>query len=178
MGLEDIKLLIADVDGVLTDGMILVSSGGAESKRFHVRDWTGIKYLMRAGIEVALVSGNVSDAVTQRAEYIGITEVHQGAKFKLPVVREIIERLGVTREQTAYIGDDLPDIPAAREVGFSVAVADAHPELKSRVDYVTNAAGGEGAVRELAEKMLKAQGKWDFIMERYLDEGKASGGGG
>ena len=174
MPLEDIKLLILDVDGVLTDGMITVSSDGSESKRFNVRDWTGLKYLQRVGIEVALISGNVSDAVTQRAEYIGIAEVHQGAKFKLPVVRDIIERLEMKPAEVAYIGDDLLDIPPAREVGFSVAVADAHPELLERVDHVTRARGGEGAVRELAENLLKAQGKWGLIMQRYLDDRTAA----
>ena len=175
MGLEHVKLLIADVDGVLTDGGLYVSSDGSETKRFNVRDWTGVKYLRRVGIEVALVSGNVSDAVAQRAAYIGIEEVHQGAKEKLPVVREIIARLGLKREEVAYIGDDLLDIPPAREVGFSAAVADAHEELTSRVDHVTRARGGEGAVRELAEDILKAQGKWDTIMQRYLAADDASG---
>jgi len=168
MGLEQVRLLIADVDGVLTDGTIIVSSDGSESKRFNVRDWTGVKYLQRAGVEVALVSGNVSDAVTQRARYVGIREVHQGAKSKLPVVREIIARLGLRREEVAYIGDDLLDIPPARLVGFSAAVMDAHEELKHRVDHVTAARGGEGAVRELAEAILKAQDKWGIIMARYL----------
>ncbi|HUU43538.1 MAG TPA: HAD-IIIA family hydrolase [Planctomycetota bacterium] len=173
MSLEHVKLLIADVDGVLTDGMLYVSTDGSETKRFNVRDWTGIKYLRRAGVEVALVSGNSSDAVTQRAEYIGITEVHQGAKFKLPVVKEMIARLKLRREEVAYIGDDLLDIPPCRAVGFSVAVADAHPELIGRVDHVTKARGGEGAVREIAEEILKALGKWDLIMRRYLEDDAA-----
>jgi len=175
MGLEDIKLLILDVDGVLTDGTISVSSDGSEAKRFCVRDWTGIKYLQRVGIQVALVSGNRSDAVTQRAEYIGIAEVHQGAKDKLPVVRDIMRRLGVEPREVAYMGDDLTDIPAAGEVGFSTATADAHEELKVRSDHVTQTAGGAGAVRELAEMILKARGKWATIMKRYLDTDRPVG---
>ena len=167
MALEDIKLLIMDVDGVLTDGTISVSSDGSETKHFNVRDWTGIKYLQRMGIETALVSGNTSEAVSQRAEYIGIREVHQGAKDKLPVVRDIIKRVGLKREEVAYVGDDLTDIPPTREVGWSVAVADAHEELKSHCDHVTMSPGGRGAVRELAEMILKAQGKWATVMKRY-----------
>ena len=169
MALKDIKLLIMDVDGVLTDGTISVSSDGSETKHFNVRDWTGIKYLQRVGIQTALVSGNESDAVARRAEYIGIKEVHQGAKDKLPIISDMIRRLGLKPEEVAYIGDDLTDIPAARGVGFSVAVADAHEELKSCCDHVTEAPGGRGAVRELAEAILKAQDKWAVIMQRYLD---------
>ncbi|HUW56632.1 MAG TPA: HAD hydrolase family protein [Planctomycetota bacterium] len=174
MTLEHIKLLIMDVDGVLTDGTISVSTDGSETKHFNVRDWTGIKYLQRVGIQTALVSGNTSEAVSQRAEYIGIKEVHQGAKDKLPVVRDIIKRAGLKRGEVAYLGDDLTDIPPVREVGFSAAVADAHEELKSRCDHVTTAPGGRGAVRELAEMILKAQGKWAGIMKRYLNTESAS----
>jgi len=163
-------MVIMDVDGVLTDGTISVSSDGSETKHFNVRDWTGIKYLQRVGIQTALVSGNQSDAVTQRAEYVGIKEVHQGLKDKLPAVRDMIRRLGVKAEEVAYIGDDLTDIPPAREVGFSVAVADAHEELKSCCDHVTEATGGTGAVRELAETILKAQDKWTVIMQRYREK--------
>jgi 3-deoxy-D-manno-octulosonate 8-phosphate phosphatase (KDO 8-P phosphatase) len=174
MGLKDVKLLIADVDGVLTDGTILILPDGSECKRFAVRDWTGVKYLQRSGLQFALVSGNTSDAVTQRARYIGVTEVHQGAKRKGPVVAEMIARLGLKPEEVAYIGDDLLDIPPARMVGFSVAVADAHEELKRHVDHVTRARGGEGAVREVIEDILKAQDRWGLILSRYLEDDAAS----
>lgn len=175
MGLKDIKLLIMDVDGVLTDGTIMIAADGSETKRFNVHDGTGIKYLQRAGLHAAFISGRTSEAVRHRAREVGVNEVHQGARDKLPVVRKLVKTFGVTPEQVAYIGDDLTDIPAARAVGFSVAVANAHEELKKCCDHVTRAAGGQGAVRELAETILKAQDKWPIIMKRYLEaEGAAS----
>ena len=174
LDLTAIKLVILDVDGVLTDGTITVSDDGAESKHFNVRDWSGIAYLERAGIRVAIVSGRASKAVAHRAREVGVAEVHQGAKRKLPVVRDLLARLGVKPEEAAYVGDDLMDIPPARIVGFSVAVADAHEEYRSRCMHVTTRPGGRGAVREVAEMILKAQGKWAAIMKRYLEPDEAS----
>ena len=168
MTLRDIKLVVMDVDGVLTDGTIAIDEAGGETKHFNVRDWTGIVYLERAGIRTAILSGRTASAVTHRAKEAGVSEVHQGAKDKLPVLREMMKRLGLRPEEVAYIGDDLMDIPVAREVGFAVAVADAHEELKSRCHHVTAAPGGRGAVRELAEHILKAQDKWSTIMKRYV----------
>jgi 3-deoxy-D-manno-octulosonate 8-phosphate phosphatase (KDO 8-P phosphatase) len=168
LGLKDIKLVIMDVDGVLTDGTISLSDEGVETKHFNVRDWTGIMYLERVGIRTAIVSGRVSKAVEQRAREVGVAEVRLGVKEKLPVVRELIRKLELKPEEVAYIGDDLLDIPAAREVGFPVAVGDAHEELKSRCQHVTRLGGGKGAVRELAEMILKAQDKWAVIMKRYV----------
>jgi 3-deoxy-D-manno-octulosonate 8-phosphate phosphatase (KDO 8-P phosphatase) len=170
VALSDIKLVVMDVDGVLTDGTISVDEAGRETKHFNVRDWTGIAYLERAGIRTAILSGRTSAAVTHRAREVGMSEVHQGAKEKLPVLREMLKRLGLKPGEVAYIGDDLMDIPVAREVGFAVAVADAHEELKSRCHHVTAAAGGKGAVRELAEHLLKAQDKWATIMKRYVGD--------
>jgi len=169
MALTDIKLVVSDVDGVLTDGTVSILPDGTEVKHFNVHDWTGIKYLMRVGLQVALISGRESPAVTHRAHHVGITEVHQGAKDKLPILEDVLKRLGLTAAEAAYIGDDLPDIPPARHAGVSVAVADAHEELKQRCDVVTQACGGQGAVREFAEMLLKAQGKWDTIMTRYRE---------
>jgi 3-deoxy-D-manno-octulosonate 8-phosphate phosphatase (KDO 8-P phosphatase) len=173
--LKAVKLVIMDVDGVLTDGSIWVAEDGKETKRFNVRDWTGILYLERAGVRAALVSGRTSGAVLHRAREVGVTEVHQGVKDKLPAVRRLLDRLGLEAKEFAYIGDDVTDIPPARLAGLSVAVADAHEELKTRCDYVTKAPGGAGAVRELAERILKAQDKWAFIMKRYLDTENAAG---
>lgn len=168
MGLKEIKLLVTDVDGVLTDGTVVVGPDGGETKRFNVRDGTGIKYLQRQGIAVAFLSGRSSPAVAHRAQELGVVEVHMGAKDKLPVLREMMKRLYVEPSEVAYVGDDLVDIPAAREVGFSAAPADAHEELKSCCDYVTSLGGGRGALREIAEVILKAQDKWSGIMARYL----------
>ena len=170
MALQDIRLFVMDVDGVLTDGTVTLGPDGFESKHFNVLDWTGVKYLQRVGIRAAIISGRTAQAVVHRAQAVGITEIHQGIKDKLPVLREMIERLGLAREQVAYIGDDLPDIPCALEAGVSFAVADAHEELRSRVTHVTKTPGGRGAVREAAEMIIKAQGKWPEIMKRYVDE--------
>ena len=175
MALRDIQLVILDVDGVLTDGTISISDDGVETKHFNVRDWTGIVYLERAGVRVAIVSGRTSKAVARRAREVGVAEVHQGAKRKLPVVLDLLRRLGVKPAHAACVGDDLVDIPVAQAVGFSVAVADAHEELKRRCRHVTTRRGGEGAVREVAEMILKAQGKWDAIMKRYCDRDEAMG---
>jgi 3-deoxy-D-manno-octulosonate 8-phosphate phosphatase (KDO 8-P phosphatase) len=161
-----------DVDGVLTDGTISVSDEGIETKHFNVRDWTGISYLERSGIRTAIVSGRLSIAVEHRAREVGVAEVHLGDRDKLPVVREIVKRLGLTPEEVAYIGDDLMDIPPALFVGFSAAPADAHDELKSRVTHILKCRGGEGAVRELAEMVLKARDKWPVLMKRYLESGE------
>jgi 3-deoxy-D-manno-octulosonate 8-phosphate phosphatase (KDO 8-P phosphatase) len=168
LGLKDVRLVIVDVDGVLTDGTLSLSDEGVETKHFNVRDWTGIAFLERAGIRTAIVSGRASNAVELRARETGVTEVHLGAKDKLPVVRELMQRLALGPEEVAYIGDDVLDIPVARAVGFSVAVADAHEELKAHCDLVTKSPGGKGAVRELAEVILKTQDKWNTIMKRYL----------
>jgi len=173
LGLKDIRLVILDVDGVLTDGTLSLSDEGVETKHFNVRDWTGIAFLERVGIRTAVVSGRASKAVEMRARETGITEIHLGAKDKLPVVREMMERLGLGPEEVAYLGDDVLDIRAAQAVGFSAATADAHEELKAHCEFVTKKSGGKGAVRELAELILKAQGKWDVIMKRYLGTKRA-----
>ncbi len=174
MPLETIKLVILDVDGVLTDGTISVSDDGVETKHFNVRDWTGIVYLERSGVRVAIVSGRASKAVEIRAREVGIAEVHQGVKRKLPVVLDLMQRLGVSPDETACVGDDLMDIPVAGAVGLSFAPADAHEEMKRRATRLTSKPGGKGAVREVAELILKAQGKWNAIMKRYLDRDEAS----
>ncbi len=174
MDLKDIKLVILDVDGVLTDGSLYVSDEGVETKRFDVRDWTGIVYLERAGIRVAIVSGRPSKAVEVRARDVGVATVRLNAKRKLPVVLDVMRELGFEPSETAYVGDDLLDIPPAGAAGFPVAVADAHEEYKSRCRHVTACRGGEGAVREFAETVLKAQGKWALVMKRYLEPDDAS----
>ena len=166
MRLAAVRLVILDVDGVMTDGGIVLGDGG-EYKRFDVRDGSGIKYLQRNGIEVALVSGRRSRAVLSRAEELGIEEVHQRALRKWPVVEEMLERKGVALAEVAYVGDDLVDLPVMVRVGLSVAVADACEEVLSAAHAVTQAAGGGGAVREVAEALLRARGKWDEIVAGY-----------
>jgi len=164
-----IKMVIFDVDGVLTDGSILLDSVGVEMKRFHVQDGTGIKYLLRAGIKVAFLTGRQSAAVGFRAKELGVEDVCQGAKQKLPRYRALVERHGLGDDEVCYVGDDLPDVPVMRRVGLPVAVANARPEVIGAAKFVTRAAGGQGAAREVAEKILKDRGLWDSIIARYYE---------
>ncbi len=165
--LARIKLMIFDVDGVLTDGRIIYNSEGVETKCFDVRDGHGIKLLMRSGIDVALVTARSSAVVTKRAEDIGIKMVFQGCKDKLAALEEIVKVTGLAVGELAYLGDDLIDLPVLTRVGFSVAVRDAVEELKSVVDYITEKPGGRGAAREVCELILKNTGKWDEVTARY-----------
>lgn len=162
-----VKLLILDVDGVLTDGRIIIDDAGWESKQFHVRDGHGLKMLMRCGIEVALLTGRRSRVVEYRAADLGITEVHQGVWNKAEVFAAICQRRNLAPEQTAFVGDDVVDVPVLRRVGFSVAVADAVDEVLKVADYVTRHGGGLGAVREVCELILKAQNRWVDVAARY-----------
>jgi len=165
--LSKVKILIMDVDGVLTDGRIVLDSHGGEVKAFHAHDGAGIKYLHRAGLLSAILSGRASQAVMERAGELEIQDVYQGFKDKIAGYEEIKSRHGLRDEQVCYIGDDLPDIPVLRQAGYAVAVPAAPPEVKAVAHYVTAAPGGRGAVREVAEKLLKAQGKWSGILQRY-----------
>jgi 3-deoxy-D-manno-octulosonate 8-phosphate phosphatase (KDO 8-P phosphatase) len=157
-----VKLLVLDVDGVLTDGKIIISDSGIESKEFNVRDGHGLKLLIRHGIDVVFLTGRQSAAVKWRAEDLGIAEVHQGVKNKGEVFAEIIQKRRISYEETACIGDDIVDIPALQKAGFSIAVADAVGEVRNIADYVTANPGGRGAVREVCEMILKAQNLWNF----------------
>jgi 3-deoxy-D-manno-octulosonate 8-phosphate phosphatase (KDO 8-P phosphatase) len=162
-----VKALILDVDGVLTDGRIIFDDDGRELKFFHVRDGHGIKMLMRAGVEVIVLTGRTSRVVEHRAKDLGIESVYQGAKNKIAVLREILEQKGLKPEQTACMGDDITDVPLLKLAGFSVAVADACEEARNAADFVTCAGGGRGAVREVCELVLKAQGKWRDVTRKY-----------
>ena len=164
---SQIQLLILDVDGVLTDGGIIVHSDGTESKRFSVLDGHRIKMWQRSGGLTAIISGRETAATTLRAEQLGITHVLQGCLEKLPAFEQLLEKVGLTPEQTAYVGDDLMDIPLVRRAGFGVAVASAVDELKKHADYITQRRGGQGAVAEVIEHLLKKKMKWDELMERY-----------
>jgi 3-deoxy-D-manno-octulosonate 8-phosphate phosphatase (KDO 8-P phosphatase) len=166
--LARIRLLITDVDGVMTDGTIVVHADGSETKMFNVRDGSGLKYLRRNGIRLAVLSGRRCPAVDHRARDLGFHHCLTGHKDKLPAYREIVEAEGVDDADVCYLGDDLPDIPPMRHAGVPVAVADAAEETKNYAAFVTRAAGGRGAVREVAEMILKAQGRWDTVMQRYI----------
>lgn len=166
--LAAIELLVLDVDGVLTDGRVIIHGDGGESKGFNILDGHGIRLWQLAGLKVALLSGRVSLATTRRAQELEIAHVMQDRRPKLPVLRQLLTELGIAPERVAYVGDDLMDLPAMRYVGFAVAVANAVEEVRERADYVTVRRGGEGAVREVIEYILKGSGRWADLMERYL----------
>lgn len=159
-----IELLVADVDGVLTDGRIVYTDGGTEIKAFHVRDGSGIVFWQKLGKQVAILSGRKSKAVDVRAQELGIRFVRQGATDKLAAFRQLLVQLGLRAEQAAAVGDDLPDLPVLRAAGLAVAVADACPDVRAVAHHVTVANGGQGAVREAIELILKHQGRWDALV--------------
>ena len=166
--LAEIKMLVIDVDGVLTDGSIIIDADGTESKRFNLLDGHGIKMWHRASLKVAIISGRASEATTIRAKQLDIEYVIQGCKKKLPAFESLLAETGLSADQVAYIGDDLLDIPLVVRAGLGVAVANAVDELKDKADFITDAAGGSGAVREVIEYILKNTGKWQELMKRYL----------
>ena len=161
--LSAVRLLAFDVDGVLTDGGILVHPDGGESKWFHVRDGLGIVAALRAGLLVAFVSGRRSAAVAARARELGITADRQGVKDKAAEMRALRKELGLARVDCAFLGDDVVDLPAFAESGVAVAVADAHPAARAAADAACDAAGGRGAARELIEAVLLARGIGDAL---------------
>jgi 3-deoxy-D-manno-octulosonate 8-phosphate phosphatase (KDO 8-P phosphatase) len=165
--LKKIKLLILDVDGVMTDGRIIFDSNGVESKFFNVKDGHGIKMLQRSGIEVGIVSGRQSQVVANRALELGIARVYQGSLDKLTPYLEILEKTGLTDEQVAYMGDDIIDLPVMRRVGFAAAPADALDAVVQHAHFVTRNRGGWGAVREVCDLILTAQGTWETVTARY-----------
>jgi 3-deoxy-D-manno-octulosonate 8-phosphate phosphatase (KDO 8-P phosphatase) len=167
----DIKLLVLDVDGVLTDGGIYLAADGQETKRFDVQDGAGVKYWQRAGRMVAILSGRSAAATLFRAAELGVEHVRQNAKQKLPVYLELLAALGVSPAETAVMGDDLPDLPLMRHCGFAIAPANAAEEVRAAARLVTLRAGGHGAVREAIEHLLKAAGLWENILQRYREDG-------
>ena len=156
---KKIKLLLLDVDGVLTDGRILLDNQGNELKAFHVRDGHGIKMAQKAGIIVGIITGRISEVVNIRARELGITEVHQGAHEKIAVYDSILGRYGFRDEEVAYMGDDIVDVDIFKRTGLAVTVDDADPSVKPHVDMITKTTGGKGAVREVINLILKHQGK-------------------
>jgi 3-deoxy-D-manno-octulosonate 8-phosphate phosphatase (KDO 8-P phosphatase) len=166
--LDKIKLLLLDVDGVLTDGRIFYDNNGVETKAFDVKDGHGLKLVQRAGIMVGLITGRSSEVVALRARELGIEIVHQWAKDKLIPYAKVLESLGLTDEQVAYVGDDVVDLPILRRVGFSATVADAVDDVKPLVDYIAKLPGGRGAVREICDFLLKKSGAWSAVTAHYF----------
>lgn len=166
-----VALLLLDVDGVLTDGGIVYDDGGREIKRFHVRDGHGIKMLQRAGVEVGIITGRNSGVTAVRARELGISLVRQGATDKMAAWRDILALRGVPPEASAYVGDDIVDVPLLKSVGFAAAPADAEPYVIDAADFVSSRAGGHGAVREVVEFILRSGGRWEAASARYFGEG-------
>lgn len=164
---QKVRMLLMDVDGVLTDGGITCDSDGKEIKTFHVRDGLGIKLWMKAGKWAGIVSGRSSPVVKRRAAELGITALVQGADDKRPAFARLLGEYHLSADAVCYVGDDLPDLPLIRQAGVGVAVADACEEARRAAHYVTQAAGGKGAVRELIELLLKAQGLWAEVLGRF-----------
>jgi 3-deoxy-D-manno-octulosonate 8-phosphate phosphatase (KDO 8-P phosphatase) len=174
VNLADIEVLVIDVDGVLTDGTVVINADGSESKFFSVLDGHGIRLWRRAGLKVAFLSGRHSQPTEYRAKQLEVEYVFQDCHNKLDALKKFLEQEGLSADRIAYIGDDLPDLPPIRYVGFGVAVANAVDEVKQYADYVTTRSGGSGAVREVIEYILKNTGKWQKLMERYLSDEPSS----
>jgi 3-deoxy-D-manno-octulosonate 8-phosphate phosphatase (KDO 8-P phosphatase) len=163
-----VALLLLDVDGVLTDGKIMYDADGREIKTFHVRDGHGIKMLQQAGVEVGIVTGRRSPIVETRARELGVALVRQGVSDKVAVWRDMLKEKGLAPAQTAYVGDDILDIPLLRAVGFAAAVGDAEGSVTHAADYVAGRPGGNGAVRDIAEFILRARGSWEAVTAEWL----------
>ena len=163
-----LKLLILDVDGVLTDGRLFFDQNGVEYKCFHARDGHGLKLLKQSGVDVAVISGRKSNSVSLRMQSLGIEHVYQGYENKRQAFKDLITQLQLSPDQVAHVGDDVLDLPIMTKVGFAVAVADANFAVKSHADWCTETPGGLGAVREVCDLILQVQGNFDAMLQVYL----------
>ncbi|MCD4655910.1 MAG: HAD-IIIA family hydrolase [Planctomycetes bacterium] len=164
---ENVKLLIIDVDGVFTDGKIIYDNADIELKCFDVKDGLGLYLLHKSGIKTAIVTGRESKIVEKRARELHFTCVYQNVQNKLKVFESLLSEFSLSPNETCYVGDDLPDLPVIKACGIGVAVADAVDEVKNAADFITSKNGGEGAIREVSEQILKAQGKWDELLQNF-----------
>ena len=163
-----VRLVIFDVDGVLTDGSLFLGDDGQEYKAFHSRDGHGMTMLRQSGVTLAIITGRRSEVVRIRMESLGIAHVYQGYRDKLPAYRDIKETLGLEDAAVAYVGDDVVDLPVMRQVGLAIAVDDAHPLVVEHCHWQTGAPGGRGAGREVCEFIMRAQGTLDPMLQGYL----------
>jgi len=163
-----IRLVIFDVDGVLTDGRLIFGDDGQEYKAFHSRDGHGMKMLQHSGVEVGIITGRSSKVVEHRMANLGIQHVYQGQLDKLPAFEKLIAKLNFSPEQVAYVGDDVVDLPIMLRVGLAVAVADAHPLVIQHAHWQTPHAGGQGAARDICEMVMEARGSLETELQRYL----------
>lgn len=162
-----IKMLIFDVDGVLTDGSLFYGDDGQEYKSFHSRDGHGIKMLRATGVEAGIITGRTSKVVLHRAKNLGINHIFQGADDKLVVYEQLLAKTGLQPEETAYMGDDVVDLPVLKRCGLAISVPEAHELVADRVHYLTRAHAGRGAAREACELIMRAQGSYDQQMAQY-----------
>lgn len=166
--LKKIKLVLLDVDGVLTQGQVIYNDKGEETKIFNVRDGLGIRLLQEAGVEVGIITGRRSKALVHRCENLNIKYLMDGIRDKDDAFKTLLKKTNSSQNQTLFMGDDLPDLPVMRKAGVSVAVADAHEIVKKRADMITTACGGRGAVREISEAILKAKDIWEPLIDRLF----------
>ena len=167
---QNVRVMIFDVDGILTDGSLHYGPDGEAMKTFNVLDGLGIQLLQRSGVATAIISARSSPIVVRRAADLGITHVYQGEHDKRVAFRALLAATGVTAEQCGYIGDDVIDMPLLQQVGLAVTVPTGHPEVQGRVHYVTRAGGGRGAVREVCDMLLRAQGNYETVLAQYFAE--------
>lgn len=167
--IQKIKLLLLDVDGVLTEGSIILTGSKDETIIFNIHDGLAVKLAQTGGIKIGIITGRTSDAVKRRADELNIDILYQGQQDKIKAYEQIKEQLALADEEIAYIGDDLPDLKILKKVGLSFTVSDACNEVKKAAAYVTRRRGGKGAVREVIELILKKQGKWDSVIGKYID---------
>lgn len=166
---KSIELIVSDVDGVLTDGAIVVDNQGIETKQFYVRDGVGIRVWQRAGYKFAILTARTSHIVEIRAAEIGVEVVRQGVEDKRAALVEMLAQLKLEPHQVAFVGDDLPDLAAAATVGFAVAPADACAEMREAAHFVTSSGGGRGVIRETVEHILKSQDRWTDLLRKFTD---------
>lgn len=166
-----IALLILDVDGVLTNGQLVFGDQGEAMKIFHTQDGLGISVAHRAGLQTAIITGRETEMVRRRGAELKIANVYQGARDKVQAYEELLAKYDMTPEQVAYVGDDLNDLAVMTRVGLACAVANAVPDVKQRAHFITTREGGRGAVREVIELILRSQGKWEKVVEEYLQPG-------
>lgn len=172
--LQNIKLLILDVDGVMTDGGLAIGDDGREYKTFHSHDGLGMKLLKASGVSLAIITGRTSNAVKKRAESTGVAHLYQGAEDKLEAFQDLMKSSGLQAAQCAFMGDDVVDLPPMLKCGLAIAVPDSPPLLLERAHYVTRKAGGRGAVREVCELIMQAQGTFDAQMAQFLTQTNVS----
>lgn len=169
---KNIKLLICDVDGVLTDGAMIFDAQGELFKSFDVHDGLGIKLLQKHGIAIAIISGNDSPALRKRLSVLGIQDYFVNTKNKILAFETLREQFKLTPKEIAYIGDDLPDLPLIKRAGIGIAVSNAQEAIKPHADFITQHIGGKGAVREVANALLSAQGKMPAIIKNFIEQGE------